>query len=178
MTTAGLAYCWGDNVDGKLGDGTTTDSTVPVAVSGGLTFQSVNAGSTHSCGVTTAGAAYCWGDNREGQLGDGTNTDSTVPVAVSGELTFQSVSPGYTHSCGVTTAGGAYCWGWLNLSSRSWFFTVLRVLISAWVFMGQHPTLAVLVALAVLLSVIGAGWFGLKRWRLRRLRRRESASAG
>ena len=84
VTTAGEAYCWGDNDYGQLGDGTGTDSNVPVAVVGGLTFQSVTAGQDHSCGVTTAGEAYCWGDNYYGQLGDGTFTDSNVPVRVGG----------------------------------------------------------------------------------------------
>ena len=112
VTTAGAAYCWGWNGFGQLGNGTNTKSNVPVAVTGGLTFQSVSAGSIHSCGVTTAGAAYCWGNNGHGgQLGNGTNTKSNVPVAVTGGLTFQSVSAGSIHSCGVTTAGAAYCWG-------------------------------------------------------------------
>ena len=111
VTTAGAAYCWGDNGGGQFGNGTTTASNVPMAVLGGLTFQSVSAGSSHSCGVTTAGAAYCWGDNGGGQFGNGTTTASNVPMAVLGGLTFQSVSPGYAHSCGVTTAGVAYCWG-------------------------------------------------------------------
>ena len=69
-------------------DGTNTDSNVPVAVLGGLTFQSVSAGASHSCGLTTAGVAYCWGINTFGQLGDGTTTASSVPVAVSSVLTF------------------------------------------------------------------------------------------
>ncbi len=112
VTTAGDAYCWGENTNGELGDGTTTAaSNVPVAVSGGLTFQSVSAGFGFSCGVTTAGDAYCWGSNAAGEGGNGTNTKSNVPVAVSGGLTFQSVSTGSDHSCGVTTAGAAYCWG-------------------------------------------------------------------
>ena len=119
VTTAGAAYCWGANRFGQLGDGTETTSDVPVAVTGGHTFQSVSAGDDHSCGVTTAGAAYCWGANRFGQLGDGTDrrslpvrlTISNVPVAVTGGHTFQSVSAGLVYSCGVTTAGAAYCWG-------------------------------------------------------------------
>jgi hypothetical protein len=41
----------------ELGDGTNTASTVPVAISGGLTFQSVSASQGYSCGVTTVGAA-------------------------------------------------------------------------------------------------------------------------
>ena len=34
MTTAGVAYCWGYNNNGKFGNGTTTGSTVPVKVAG------------------------------------------------------------------------------------------------------------------------------------------------
>ena len=34
VTTAGVAYCWGGNDNGELGDGTTTDSRVPVKVAG------------------------------------------------------------------------------------------------------------------------------------------------
>ena len=61
---------------------------------GDPTFQSVNAGGFHSCGVTTMGAAYCWGTNFHGQLGDGKNTFINAAVAVTGGLTFQSYSTG------------------------------------------------------------------------------------
>ncbi len=86
VTAAGLAYCWGANGSGGLGDGTTTDRATPVAVAGGLTFASVSAGGGHTCGVTTTGAVYCWGSNASGQLGDGTTTSSSVPVKVAGQL--------------------------------------------------------------------------------------------
>ena len=76
VTTAGAAYCWGYNGDGELGNGTTTTSPTPVAVSGGLTWAAVSAGLYHTCGVTTAGAAYCWGNNGYGELGNGTITSS------------------------------------------------------------------------------------------------------
>src|SRR5438105_4921318 len=104
VTTAGAAYCWGYNGDGELGNGTTTTSPTPVAVSGGLTWAAVSAGLYHTCGVTTAGAAYCWGYNGDGELGDGTTTASTTPVAVTGGLTFATVSPGEYADCGGTTA--------------------------------------------------------------------------
>ncbi|HIN49439.1 MAG TPA: hypothetical protein EYM78_01845 [Gemmatimonadetes bacterium] len=35
LTPGGEAYCWGNNQFGKLGTGTTSDNTVPVAVTGG-----------------------------------------------------------------------------------------------------------------------------------------------
>lgn len=110
VTIGGAGYCWGDNADGKLGDGTVTRSSAPVAVFGGLTFASVIAGRNHTCGATTGALGYCWGDNSSGRLG--TNTPAhIVPAAVSGGLALSAASAGYAHSCGVTAAGVAYCWG-------------------------------------------------------------------
>lgn len=111
------AQCWGMNGMGQLGDGTTTDSDVPVAVSGGHTFVAIAAGLHHACALTSAGAAYCWGANTYGQLGtttaeacDGTPC-STQPVPVDGGLTFASLTAGYLNTCAVTEGGEAYCWG-------------------------------------------------------------------
>ena len=79
----GSAWCWGFNANG-LGDGSSTQTSTPIAVAGGLLWQRLNAGATshHACGITTAGAAYCWGDNFRGQIGDGTHDDRSVPTAV------------------------------------------------------------------------------------------------
>jgi alpha-tubulin suppressor-like RCC1 family protein len=112
LTTGGAAYCWGDNGNGQLGDGSTSYSVVPVAVSGGLTFAAVSAGGGHSCGLTTGGAAYCWGANGVGELGTGSTTSSLVPVPVSGGLRFSALAAGEGYSCAITSAGAAYCWGW------------------------------------------------------------------
>ncbi len=93
LTATGSAYCWGDNTYGQLGDGTTTTSPTPVAVSlpAGVTgFASLSAGSMHTCGVASTGAGYCWGKNDFGQLGDGTTTSSSTPRQVGGGLTFST----------------------------------------------------------------------------------------
>ena len=111
VTTAGEAYCWGDNRDGQLGDNSNTDCGLPTLVSGGLTWASVTVGDWHSCGLTTEGEAYCWGFNLRRQLGDGTTTSRAIPVLVSGGDTWASVSSGRSHTCGVTTLGVGYCWG-------------------------------------------------------------------
>jgi alpha-tubulin suppressor-like RCC1 family protein len=124
VTAQGDAYCWGRNVEGELGDGTTTDRSSPTPVAGGIHFAAVSAGSDYTCGVTSTGATYCWGLNNAGQLGNGTTSGpdtcaepgytvacSSVPVAVQGGIRFAAVSAGTFQSCGVTFAGIVYCWG-------------------------------------------------------------------
>ncbi len=113
VTNSGGVKCWGDNDFGQLGDGTYSDSYVPVDVvdlTSGII--SVSTGYRHTCAVTTSGGVKCWGDNDFGQLGDGTYSDSYVPVDVV-DLTsgIISVSTGYRHTCAVTTSGGVKCWG-------------------------------------------------------------------
>ncbi len=110
LTVAGIAYCWGGNGGGQLGNGTTAMSSIPVVVSGDLTFTAISAGWSNTCGITTAGAAYCWGSNGFGRLGNGTTTDAATPVPVSGGLTFSAISATQS-TCGLTTVGAAYCWG-------------------------------------------------------------------
>lgn len=85
VTATGGAKCWGSNLFGQLGNGLTTGSTTPVAVSTlGSGVKAIEAGSAHTCALTTAGGVQCWGLNSNGQLGNGLTTESHVPVAVSG----------------------------------------------------------------------------------------------
>jgi hypothetical protein len=80
---AGGAKCWGYNVGGQLGDGTTVARYTPVEVSGlGSGVAAIAVGVDYSCALTTAGGVKCWGYNHEGQLGDGTAVDRYTPVNV------------------------------------------------------------------------------------------------
>jgi alpha-tubulin suppressor-like RCC1 family protein len=121
LDTAGQAYCWGLNTNGELGNNSTTQSLVPVAVSttgvlAGKTLTEIDAGASFACGLDAAGAAYCWGQNSTGQLGNNSTTESHVPVAVttSGVLAGKSlndITAGNGFSCALDTTGKAYCWG-------------------------------------------------------------------
>ena len=116
----GQAFCWGHNNYGQLGNNTTTESWVPVAVNAtgplaGRTITDVTAGAYHSCAVAD-GKASCWGNNGYGQLGNNTTFNAWIPVAVStsGPLagrTVTGISAGIYHSCAVAD-GMASCWGW------------------------------------------------------------------
>jgi alpha-tubulin suppressor-like RCC1 family protein len=112
LTTTDQIFCWGSNLSGQLGDGTTTDRTSPVQVTGGLRFRQVGAGTGHTCGLTLDKRAYCWGDNSFGAVGDGSSGNQRlVPVAVAGDFRFRQVDGGMFHTCGVTQGNRAKCWG-------------------------------------------------------------------
>lgn len=116
-------YCWGSDIDGNLGVGTSSSdcsaqiggrcSQVPIPVTGAERFVSVTAGEFHTCALTSTGVAYCWGGNYYGQVGAGTTGGKvTVPTAVIGGHTFSSISAGRMNTCGIDTSGDAWCWGW------------------------------------------------------------------
>lgn len=110
-TATGLAYCWGDNTLGQLGDSSTTARSSPVRVAGGHAFVEVSAGGNHTCGVTLALEAYCWGENGDGQLGDSTTTQRTYPVLVAGGIGFTRIAVGSQFSCAEGSDQKLYCWG-------------------------------------------------------------------
>lgn len=107
----GVAYCWGHNDSGQLGDSSTTDQDAPRPVAGGLRFANIVAGGSVTCALTSANVVYCWGSNAFGSIGDGTQTNRLVPTPVSGGLQFQQIATGGQLTCGLTTTGAAYCWG-------------------------------------------------------------------
>jgi alpha-tubulin suppressor-like RCC1 family protein len=124
--STGMAYCWGSNGRGQLGNNTKIDSPTPVAVLGVggvpplLSFTSITASidNYHTCGIqSVTQKAFCWGTNFNGQLGDNTTTDRTTPVAVLGigggaSLNFSSLTMGWLSTCGLESGTGkAHCWG-------------------------------------------------------------------
>lgn len=105
--------CWGGGSSGKLGNGSSTSTALPVQVIGLESgVVDVQAGQSHTCALTADGIMKCWGGNFSGQLGTGDKTSSLVPVPVpSLGSNVASIAVGYNHSCAVTRAGAAYCWG-------------------------------------------------------------------
>ena len=111
-------YCWGNNGNGALGDGTNTSRTDARPVSGSLRFKTlVSGGFDAFCGIATTDYAYCWGHNREGFLGVGDGANKNVPTLVQGGANptgrWQKLLLFNYSSCGLSTTPGGYiyCWG-------------------------------------------------------------------
>ncbi len=109
----GAVAAWGINSSGQLGNGTTTDSDVPVATSEppGVTASAIAAGELHSLALLSNGTVLAWGGNDDGQLGDGTTEPSYVPVAVRGLAGVTAVSTSASHSLAVLENGSVMAWG-------------------------------------------------------------------
>lgn len=110
-TQDGTLWCWGQNGNGSLGDGTRATKLSPVQVSTlGNEAVDVALGGGHSCARTQDGALWCWGDNDSGQLGDGTAIDRLSPVQVSAPVNSVAAL-GRAHTCARTQGGALWCWG-------------------------------------------------------------------
>jgi alpha-tubulin suppressor-like RCC1 family protein len=121
LCSDGTVAAWGQNTYGQLGDGTNTNSSVPVAVTtaGGLSGKSVSgiaAGYYHNLAQCTDGSLVAWGRNTYGQLGNNLTTDSSAPVAISrsGVLSGRAVTQfaaGSDHSLVMCSDGSLAAWG-------------------------------------------------------------------
>jgi alpha-tubulin suppressor-like RCC1 family protein len=117
LTADGVAYCWGLNASGQLGDGTTTSRSAPVRVLTSEPLAQLDAASGHVCAATRAGATVCWGAGGSRQLGAdgpfaGNAFSSATPLVVPLPAATRAVSAGGASSCAVDAAGRLRCWGW------------------------------------------------------------------
>jgi alpha-tubulin suppressor-like RCC1 family protein len=117
----GHVYDWGSNLFGDLGDGSTTDSSVPVQVvagqiPAGVSITAIGAGSASGYGIGSDDHVYAWGIGGNGQLGNGASSDSSTPVvaaagAVPAGVHLETISGGYHSVIALGTDDRVYGWG-------------------------------------------------------------------
>ncbi len=123
LTREGVAYCWGLNLTGELGQAIVANvcdrfpcNRRPVRVETATRFDTLTAGFGHTCALR-GGRAFCWGRNDQGQLGSARADDlcedvrcNVSPIRVEGIDRFTSIAAGGDHTCGIAD-GSLYCWG-------------------------------------------------------------------
>jgi alpha-tubulin suppressor-like RCC1 family protein len=109
--STGNVWCWGYNIYGEIGDGTTDNRSYATFVSGVNNAIQLATGSYHSCALLADHTVSCWGYNGYGQLGNGTQTNSSTPVAVPGLANVVALSAMAYGTCALLADGTARCWG-------------------------------------------------------------------
>ena len=125
VTTDGQLWAWGDNRDGQLGDGTTTDRHSPIRIGEATNWASVSAGSANTVAITTGGQLWAWGNNH--------SQVHRSPVHIREASNWASVAAGNSHTVAITTGGQLWAWGSSNSSGQlgdgttTWRYSPVRI---------------------------------------------------
>jgi alpha-tubulin suppressor-like RCC1 family protein len=109
----GTLWAWGHNNKGQLGDGTTTDRSIPVQIGNATDWVSVVTGYEHSLAIKSDGTLWGWGNNLSSQLGVQTYPliNILTPFQIGTGNNWISVTAGNVHSLGIKSDGTLWAWG-------------------------------------------------------------------
>ena len=113
IKTDGTLWTWGDNRDGRLGIGNTTNYSSPKQVGSDTnwaSFANYGRGRYGTAAIKTNGTLFTWSRNNHGQLGLGNTTDYSSPKQVAG-TTWSKVACHYQGFAAVKTDGTLFTWG-------------------------------------------------------------------
>ena len=114
----GSVSCWGEGLDGQLGNGGTINVTTPTSVATlgtNRTAVALSAGNYHTCAILDNGSVSCWGRGDNGQLGNGETSNKYTPTLTSSlgaGRTAVALSSGAAHTCALLDNGLISCWGY------------------------------------------------------------------
>jgi Regulator of chromosome condensation (RCC1) repeat/Immunoglobulin I-set domain/ZU5 domain len=109
VSSGGSVYCWGNNTANQLGDGTTTNSSVPVQVQGavGLPLTGVvalSASFATTCALKGDQTVMCWG-----------SAFGSIAAPVAGLTGITALSAGGGQPCALASDGTVRCWSATSL---------------------------------------------------------------
>ena len=107
----GDGFATGYNAYGQLGDGSTTDHTLPVLVPDLAGVAAIAGGAYHNLALKSDGTVLAWGYNAHGQLGDGSTTNHNSPAPVPGLIGVVAIEAGLAHSLALKSNGTVVAWG-------------------------------------------------------------------
>ncbi|MBL8685151.1 MAG: hypothetical protein JNK05_38595 [Myxococcales bacterium] len=108
----GQVFCWGINMQGQLGDGTSTMRLAPMSAVSGLSDSStIETGSQFACARRPGGQVACWGLNNVGQLGATLPAARASAVDIAGLSGVTSLASGAESSCVGRLGREVLCWG-------------------------------------------------------------------
>ena len=128
LTTSGVVYTWGRNVNSQLGMNDTNPADrydVPREVLGDADSEfkynvaKISAGDEHTAALSQNGNVWTWGYNYYGRLGDGSGETRAMPGKVVTALNYETfdlegivdIGAGITHSLAIAADGSIYAWG-------------------------------------------------------------------
>lgn len=111
IKTDGTLWMWGQNNNGQLGLGNTTNRSSPVQVGSLTNWRSVSVGSLHTMAIKTDGTLWAWGSGGSGELGLGNLTSYSSPKQIGALTSWSAVSSGQARTFAVRTNGTLWGWG-------------------------------------------------------------------
>ncbi|MCC5805087.1 MAG: hypothetical protein JJU00_02050 [Opitutales bacterium] len=109
----GTIWAWGSNANGRLGDGTTDNSSVPIQVGDKTNWAAITAGDAQTLAVDEAGELWAWGSASWGVLGTGDFSGNILePKRVGEDSDWVAVQTGLRHTLAVKWDGSLWAWGW------------------------------------------------------------------
>ncbi len=112
LTESGVAYCWGNNSEGQIGNGRYAGTrSTPAQAALGLRFVDITVGWLHTCGLRKDGSVYCWGTNEHFQLGWSGLARAAVAAPQLDLPQVISIAAGQYHTCAILADSTSSCWG-------------------------------------------------------------------
>ena len=109
IKTDGTLWGWGYNLQGHLGNGTTTNSNIPIQI-GTDYWKNITCAQNTTLGIKTDGTLWGWGRNYYGELGTGNTNNSLTPILISND-NWKMVSAQFFSSFAIKQDGTLWSWG-------------------------------------------------------------------